>query len=271
MGSRPRRTLSKVLAFGFLGLGLSAALVGVAPGCTTVNTPVEAPKPCDVQIVTLKIYAGDNINPNETNNPRPVVVRLYQLKDSIRMENAKYDDILLRDKETLVDDLMKVDEVVVFPNDLVEIKFERIKEAAFLAGVALFYQPKGQSWKTFYQFPMAPGEAAKCGGGPDAGEAGAGVAEPQVSFYVESTKIDNGSQFDESMFPNATNIRRVSLPKGSANPEGARGGAAGAPTGGGNGLPPSGLPKAPGAQAPGIPVPKPPAPTLPAPPAPPGP
>ncbi len=53
---------------------------------------------------------SDNINPNENGNPRPVVVRLYQLKSSARMENATYDQILLKDKETLEDDIAKVDE-----------------------------------------------------------------------------------------------------------------------------------------------------------------
>jgi type VI secretion system protein VasD len=268
-----RRTLLKLFALTVAGLGAGSAGVTLSAGCTTVNAPLPPPAPCDVQIVTLRIYAADNINPNESNNPRPVVVKLYQLKDSIRLENARYDDILLREKETLADDILKVDEVIVYPNDLVEIKFERMKEATWLAGVALFFQPKGTSWKTFYAFPPAPGEAAQCGGGGavgDAGDAGkSGVAEPQVAFFIDSAKIDNGSQFDESMFPSSTNIRRVSLPKGSANPEGVRGGAGGAVTP--PGAPPVGLPTVPGAQAPGIPVPKPPVPALPPPPGPPAP
>lgn len=278
-GSHPLVTRRRVVALGLLGLFGGAALPALGAGCTTVNTPEAPPQPCDVQIVTLRIYAADNINPNETNNPRPVVVRLYQLKDVIRMENARYDDILLKEKETLADDLMKVDEVIVYPNDLVEIKFERIKEAQFLAGVALFFQPKGQSWKTFYQFPPMPGEAAKCGPPPpDGGKVG--ETEPQVSFFVESTKIDNGSQFDESMFPNSVNIRRVSLPKGSANPESIKAGSAGgapklptAPTAPGAPQAPQGpqTPQAPNAQPPGAPkppMPEAPMPTIPGPPIP---
>jgi type VI secretion system protein VasD len=134
------------------------------------------------------------------------------------MLNAPYDDILLKDKETLADDMLKVDEVSIFPNDLVEVKFERIKEAGYLAGAALFHSPKGQSWKTFYEFPLPPGEAS-CGGRASE-DAGPPVADPKVSFFIENAKIDNGSQFDESMFPDASAIRRISLPKRSASPEG---------------------------------------------------
>ena len=200
------------------------ALIGALPvgatwfgfGCAADTPPPAAPEPCDVQVVTLNIYAADNINPNENNNPRPVVVRLYQLRDNVRLENATYDDVLLRDKEVLGEDIQKVDEVQVFPNDLVEVKFERLKTAAHLAGVALFHSPTGSSWKTFYEFPLPPGEQ-QCGG--RGGDAGPPEADPKVSFFIESTKIDNGSQFDESMFPNATAVRRVSLPKRSAAPE----------------------------------------------------
>src|SRR5262249_42600725 len=107
-------------------------------------------------------------------------------------------------------DIVKVDEVTVFPNDLVEIKFERVKEATSLGGVALFHSPKGNSWKTFYQFPLMPGEA-QCAG--RAIDAGAPQADPRAAVFIASTKIDNGSEFDESMFPNATSVRQINLPK----------------------------------------------------------
>jgi len=205
--------------FGLASLTLGA-LATIAVGCGS-QPPPEAPKPCDVQVVTLNIYAADNINPNENGNPRPVVVRLYQLKNDVRMENATYDEVLLKDKEVLQDDVVKMDEVSIFPNDLVEVKFERNKEASVLAGVALFRSPKGNSWKTYYTFPLPPGEA-QCGGrgGPDAGKP---ETDPRTAFFVETTKIDNGSQFDASMFPNSTSIRKINLPKKSASPEPAGG------------------------------------------------
>lgn len=208
--------LTTLAALALCGLGASGLGVASLAGCS--GPPAAAPtKPCDVQVVTLNIYAADNINPNERGNPRPVVVRLYQLKNDVRMENATYDEILLKDKDTLGDDLAKVDEVSVFPNDLVQVRFERIKDATVLAGVALFHSPKGSSWKTFYAFPPMPAEAS-CGG--RAADAGPPQADPKTAFFIESTKIDNGAQFDESMFPNANPIRKIDLPKKSAAPEG---------------------------------------------------
>jgi type VI secretion system protein VasD len=206
------------VALAFAGTATGAVVLGVT-ACSP--PPAQAPKPCDVQVITLNIYAADNINPNERGNPRPVVVKLYQLKGDVRMENATYDDILLKDKETLGEDFAKVDDVEVFPNDLVQVKFERMKEASLLAGVALFHGPKGTSWKTFYAFPPTPADGASCGAAAKGGDAGAPQADPKTAFFIESTKIDNGSQFDESMFPNANPIRKIDLPKKSAASEGA--------------------------------------------------
>jgi type VI secretion system protein VasD len=211
--ARHLQRFRNLAALGLVGLGLGLGSASAVGGCAPAAPPA-APKPCDVQIVTLRIYAADNINPNDTQNPRPVVIRLYQLKDEMRLQNATYDEVLLQDKEVLADDIVKVDELSVFPNDLVEVKFERAKEASTLGGVALFHSPRGQSWKTFYAFPLLPGEAQCAGRGTDGGPP---QSDPQVSFFVESTKLDNGSEFDESMFPNATALRRVNLPKKSAS------------------------------------------------------
>jgi type VI secretion system protein VasD len=216
----------RVLPWALPVLVAACAPLALALASCSSTPPPAAPEPCDKQIVTLNLFAADNINPNENGNPRPVVVRLYQLKGDVRLANASYDDVLLRDKEVLGEDIAKSDEVTVFPNDLVEVKFERIPEASHLAGVALFHSPRGTSWKTFYEFPLPPGEA-QCGGrAPDGGEP---TPDPKVAFFVEGSKIDNGSQFDESMFPNATAIRRINLPKRSASPEGASAAPASAP------------------------------------------
>jgi type VI secretion system protein VasD len=212
----PRRRLPvrfKVLvALALTGLAAGAG-VATLGGCTP---PAQAPKPCDVQRVTLNIYAGDNINPNERGNPRPVVVRLYQLKNDVRMENATYDEILLKDKDTLQDDNVVMNEVEVFPNDLVQVRFERNKDASLLAGVALFHGPKGNSWKTYFAFPPIPAQAQGCGNQPDAGPPQADV---KTAFFIMESKIDNGSQFDESMFPNSNPMRQIDLPKKSAASE----------------------------------------------------
>ena len=83
-----------------------------------------------------------------------------------------------------------------------------------LCGAAMFHQPRGQSWKTFYEFPPMP-NAPVLRRAPRRMRASRRPTRSTAFFVVES-KIDNGSQYDESMFPNATAIRQVALPKRSA-------------------------------------------------------
>jgi type VI secretion system protein VasD len=203
----------------FLTSGVMSAL---GAGCFPEPPPAE-PDPCNVQIVTLRIYASDLINPNDDDKPRPVMVRLYQLSTDMRMLNARYDDILLRDAEVLGEDLLKRDEVTVFPNDLVEVQFERIPEASVLVGAAMFRTPQGESWKTYYVFPPMPNTPDACKKGGEA-EAEEPQAFPETAFFVVERKIDNGSQFDESMFPNARPYKKINLPKRSAAAEDLSGG-----------------------------------------------
>ncbi len=97
------------------------------------------------------------------------------------------------------------------------MKFERLPDASHLAGAALFRSPKGNSWKTFYEFPLpARRGAVRRRASPDAGPP---LADPRVAYFMDSIKIDNGVEFDESMFPNASAARRPSLPVKVAAPE----------------------------------------------------
>lgn len=204
-----RRAILRLFAGSVASLSGAGFALAVGQGCSSSQPPPEAPKPCDKQFVTLDIYASGNLNPNENGNPRPVVVRLYQLASELKLQNARYDDVLNKAEETLGKDVLKVDEVTIFPNDHFQVKFERMKEASFLAGVALVHEPRGQSWKTFYEFPLAPGEA-QCGG---RAADGGGLADPHTAFFLDQSKIDNGSQFDESMFPNARPVKKLTLSK----------------------------------------------------------
>lgn len=217
------RVLSRALAVGLLA---TAALGTLGVGCA--EEPEVPKKTCDKQFVTLQIYGSGTINPNENGNPRPVRVRLYQLASDLKLQNARYDDVLLKEQETLGADVVKADDVTVFPNDLVEIKFERDKAAEYLGGVAFFHGPKGQAWKTFYEFPPIPGDGA-CAPKGDATPQN----DVQVQFFIDEAKIDNGSQFDESMFPKSQSIRKISLPKKSAGGGGGAAAAPGGPSGGG--------------------------------------
>jgi type VI secretion system protein VasD len=65
--------------------------------------------------VKLQMRGVKPLNENERKENTPVDVRLYQLKDNGRFEQATIDNLWMKDKETLAEDLVAVKTVTVFP------------------------------------------------------------------------------------------------------------------------------------------------------------
>jgi type VI secretion system protein VasD len=234
-----------------VSLGLGLAVVPGVPalvGCSSVTVPKETPA-CTLQVVGLTVIASPMLNPEVDGAPRPVQLRLYQLKTDTRIENASFDEIWKDDKNTLQDDLVKVDELPIYPDTRTEVKFERDPSALFVVGVALFREPKGRTWWTEFELPPPPGKGscmfpdAKCSGEgcpKDAGtpEGGAPPRAPHFAIWMDHTRIDDGSDhLDE--FPSAGRVREVflhfSAPSGSPSPAPPP---AAAPSGAAGGAPP---------------------------------
>jgi type VI secretion system protein VasD len=212
-----------------LVVGLLAATVAVSCSSNTI-LPVKEPDKCTLQIVGVSIIASPRINPTENGDPRPVQLRIYQLKTDTRLQNAAFNDIWKDDKKTLQDDFVKVDELPIYPNSRTEVKFERDPSALFIAGVALFRSPKGKSWFTTFELPPAPGKGAcgmpKCAGG-ECADAGPEPPQlnPRFAIWIDGTKIDNGEDHLDDI-PDAGRVQELKL---KFSGEGSGGGGAASP------------------------------------------
>jgi type VI secretion system protein VasD len=203
----------------FVSLAITAGVaIGAFGIACSSGTPVivQPPKSCTLQIVGMTIIASPKINPEEDGSPRPVQLRLYQLKTDTRLLNASFEQVWKDDKGTLQDDLMKVDEFPVYPDTRTEVKFERDPAALFVVGVALFRNPKGHTWWTEFELPPAPGKGdcmfpdPKCSGPDCQKEAGAPPLAPHFSIWIDESRIDDGADhLDE--YPDATRIRQLYL------------------------------------------------------------
>ncbi|MGZ3417815.1 MAG: type VI secretion system lipoprotein TssJ [Polyangiales bacterium] len=214
---------------GVLGAG---SLLGA--GCRSETVAIREPKKCQLSTVGMTVLASPNINPNAAGEPRPVVLRIYQLKNDVNLQNASFEQIWKDDKTTLGDDLVKVDELSVFPNSRSDIKFERDDTASYVVVVALFRNPKGKSWFASFELPPAPGKG-ECGGAPPVPSA-SGSACPDGScgdnapkntrfvVWVDGTKVEAGDDHIDEM-PTPGRVQTVNLGAakgaGSAAPKGA--------------------------------------------------
>lgn len=110
--------------------------------------PCAAPEP-----LRLSVQALAGLNPGEKGESLAVVVRLYQLKGTGKLQGAGFDDLLDHDKETLGDELAASTEVTINPGERLEPSIVRNPDATYLAGVALFRRPAGTTWRALQRLP----------------------------------------------------------------------------------------------------------------------
>jgi type VI secretion system VasD/TssJ family lipoprotein len=177
---------------------------------------LQPPKSCTLQIVGMTIIASKKINPEDDGSPRPVQLRIYQLKTDNRLLNSSFEQIWKEDKATLQDDLVKVDEFPVYPDTRTEVKFERDQGALFVVGVALFRNPKGRNWWTEFELPPPPGKGdcmfpdPKCSGPDCQKEAGPPPLAPHFALWIDGTRIDDGADHTDE-YPDASRISQLYL------------------------------------------------------------
>lgn len=115
-------------------------------------------KQCPSPTMSLVLQASERVNPDDRGRALATVVRVYQLKSVVKLEEAEFEDIWLRADETLEGDLLKSDEFTLFPRGKVDRRLMLDKETSFVVAVALFRKPGGLAWRSIYEMPER-----KCG------------------------------------------------------------------------------------------------------------
>lgn len=100
----------------------------------------------------LVFAATHALNPDDSGEAFPVVVRVYQLKGQERFQRATFTDLWKKDKEFLEGDLLSRKEVTVHPDSqpVLDLDLEVKQGAAFVGVVALFRKPDVTLWKQVF-------------------------------------------------------------------------------------------------------------------------
>ncbi len=179
--------------------GALIAIFLAVSGCKKEPPPKIADK-CDTQFVTVTLVSSPLINEAEAGGARPVQVRLYQLVNDIRLGNAQPLVLFNDDHAALGDDIVKMEEVSVYPDTRTDVRFERDKKAHVLAAVAVFRSPRGRTWYATYSFPPIPSQG-ECGmPACTEGEACAmkPSGNPHFSFLIDQSHIKAGASHVEN-------------------------------------------------------------------------
>lgn len=174
-----------------IGSVLILALAGV--GCGSSPREIVQPADCVLrQQIQLVVQAADRVNMDDRGRSLPTVVRIYQLKELTRMENAEFEEVWQRGEEILGPDFVQMDEVVVYPQQRLERAFERKADARYIVGVAWFRRPQGVSWRSEFELPPPPEESRCRAQQADPMSNPPPEEDPHFFFFLEDYRIQAG-------------------------------------------------------------------------------
>jgi type VI secretion system protein VasD len=152
-------------------------LVAAMTACGGAEKAVEKECP-PAKTAKITLAPSDRLNPDDQGRALPTVVRLYQVTDLARFETAEFEDIWLRATETLEKDLVKHDEITLYPGKQIMKEVEVGGDVKYVVAVGLFRNPAGTSWRDVWAIP-----ASQCGkdGKP---------VPPQARFEIEDYRIE---------------------------------------------------------------------------------
>jgi type VI secretion system protein VasD len=108
---------------------------------------------CSSPPVKFGIETGDNLNPNEKNEPLPVVSRIYLLSDDQAFNAAEFEALWKDDKAVLGDSMLIRQELVLTPSSQERVTLKRREGAKFAAVIAIFREAEGGQWRAIRSIP----------------------------------------------------------------------------------------------------------------------
>ncbi|MDQ0446953.1 type VI secretion system lipoprotein TssJ [Methylobacterium aerolatum] len=133
-----RREVRRRQLCGWLAAGLGAPLVSAC----ALGPPAEK-----TNSLEITLDADEGINPNERNEPAPVVVRLYELRATSTFEQASFFDLLDNDTAKLGADLVAKREYELKPGEKKVITRDAPSAARYLGVIAGFRQITAAEWR----------------------------------------------------------------------------------------------------------------------------
>lgn len=99
--------------------------------------------------VRVALVSTRSLNAMEAGSGLPVMVRIYQLRDRDKFENASFRSLWKQDREFLGDDLVSRKDLILHPESetLVDLAVEVKKGVEYVGIMALFRNPEGNSWR----------------------------------------------------------------------------------------------------------------------------
>ena len=194
-----------MIALRLFRIAIAVLLVSCA-GAAGAPQVAPPPAPCALPI-RVSLQASERLNPNEHGESLPTSVRVYQLKQAARMEASAFSEVWRAPSAVLVDDLLAVQVVTLFPGQAAELEVALAPDTRFLSGVAIFRQPSGTQWRSILPMPLSPGWCADY--------AARGSPSPAVTFRFQDYSVESDSRLLSEAGPHTLPVDVAPLPTDS--------------------------------------------------------
>ncbi len=121
---------------------LSLLALATSTGCAWFGGGDDKPSPIEVTVV-----AAQRLNPDERGEALPTMFRACLLGSAAKAQQASYEDLYRGVKETLGEDVVACDELVLSPGESATRKLMGEKPARALLVLGVFRRPAGTSWR----------------------------------------------------------------------------------------------------------------------------
>lgn len=132
--------------------GAAVALLGLLSGCG-------GPPPKPPTVLELTLVATPDVNPTDTGQGAPVMVRVYQLVSPAGFEKAEFFPLLNSDEKTLGPDLVRKDEYLLAPGQTRKETLTLPDRVGAVGVFAAFRQFQTGTWRV--SIPVTPHATAR--------------------------------------------------------------------------------------------------------------
>jgi type VI secretion system protein VasD len=145
------------IKFGMLALllmfllgGCASPVVQVASGALqAIGLVKESPKVDTAKEITIRIFAGANMNADTKGRPFAIVLKVYKLRNDSGFISTPYEVLAsgATEKQALGTDLLDSRELVLTPGQQLEFKEKLAPDVGYLGIAAFFRAPTAERWR----------------------------------------------------------------------------------------------------------------------------
>ena len=151
----PMTMTSPTRRLALLGL-IGSGAVATLPGCgavSAITAPAPTPPVTAVPDAVFELVADAGINPDINRTPKPVLMRLYELRAAAAFERASFLDLMEKDEAALGGDFVRREEFLVAPGERRTITRKGNADVRAFGLFAAYRDLERSSWRTSVDAP----------------------------------------------------------------------------------------------------------------------